>query len=300
MFRTYGILLNPGPGDCLRFVHGFCEIIKALKTRGFIFCTTDAWIRCGTMLSAMRTNTEIVLCSSFSEVNKHLKLIEPSIIWHCYEIGILDPITKKLPLEITEYTAHTYAFIDRRTQVNYMRGSISENLPIPKDRKIEKGLLFIRDMHVRPERNTNTSILSGIVTVAKENDLEFCIIGSELRPDWKEIIDGCNWNYLYEGNYPDYYSQMIDYSKFLIAVGMNSGGLDLAIASGVPAIRIGEFHQYYSWLGRDYNLFLSSAPTVNIESLSETDISNIGAEKIETAFSLCWKDSIEIVRWVKA
>lgn len=299
MTYIYGILLNPGPGDFLRFIHGFCEIIERSKRPGIVLCTIDAWERCGKVLLQIIPKVEINLYGSFYTMNEELKRMSRTDIWHCYEIDFINPVTKQLPIEVTYGTEHLYRYIDRRTSEDYMVGKLSRHISLPKMNKNGRGLLFIRDMKIRPERNMNAVILKAILKIAKEKDILLDIVGCRQNKEWKYLTDGKTIRELYLEGYPDYYTQMMEYSQYEFAIGMNSGGLDLAIASGVPSVRVGEFHQYIPWLGRNYNSFLSTSVTVNIESLSETDISNIGEVELRRAFDLLESENNNTILWIE-
>ncbi len=298
MKKVYGILLNPGPGDFLRFLHGFSELAERSNSQGVILCTLNTWKKCGKLLETVKPTVKIILHDNFSEINMTLKNLQETTIWHCYEIHIIDLITKKLPNEITYGTKHKYAFIDRRTEDNYMSNKIIKHIQVPKLNQNDRGLLFIRTMDIVPERNMNMLIFESILKIFGEKKQKIDIVGAITNKEWERLIDKSNVAHLYLESYPDYYTQMLEYKKYQFAIGMNSGGLDLAIASGVPAIRIGAFHQYYSWLGRNFNDFLSSEPTVNIASLAEDNLTNIGENELRRAYDLLKLKSNENIRWI--
>lgn len=294
---SYGVLLDPGPGDTLRFLHGFCELLEEEKDIGTIFCTPSIHARIHGLLHVIDKKIEVVECEDFISINKQLTKLPKTKIWHCYDIKCIDKITKKLPGIITIDTNHEYYMIDRFDEHKYMRGKIINHLLLPVSSPKHRALLFLRQMNVRPERNMNREILKAIVDVSVKNDVIYDVVG-DTSDEWIDMLNPILGDILYSNDYPEYLEQMEEYSRYQFAIGMNSGGLDLAIASGIPGIRIAEFHQYYSWLGANYNDFLSSACTVNISSISETDISNIGAPQLDAALSHILKSSNTGIIWL--
>ena len=293
----YGVLLDPGPGDSLRFLHGFCNLLDEKNETGTIFCTPIAFRNIGGLFNSVDQKIELVKCTEFSSINKCLAELPESEIWYCYDIKYIDHNTKKLPEIITDNTIHSYYMIDRFDNHKYMHGKIASHLQLPKLPKKDKALLFLRNMTVRPERNMNYSLLKMILEISKKHSVVYDVVGERVD-EWDVLLQQIQSKRLYPDSYPEYLVQMEEFGRYRFAIGMNSGGLDLAIAAGIPGIRIGEFHQYYSWLGADYNDFLSSARTVNIASRSETDISNIGKQQIQKAMEIIFHNSGNGIWWV--
>lgn len=295
----YGVLLDPGPGDTLRFLHGFCELLEERDERGVVFCTPMAYRNIQGLFSAVNREIAPVECSSFQKIREALKGLPETEIWYCYDIKYIDRITKCLPEEITEGTGHTFYMIDRFSNHKYMKGRIANHLKmLPPPKKKEKGLLFLRNMSVRPERNMNQLILKAIVDVSRERKLLYDVVGGEGVQEWEALVSPIMDGRLYVGGYPEYLVQLKEYGRYCFAIGMNSGGLDMAIAAGVMGIRIGEFHQHYSWLGTHYNDFLSNNCTINISSRSEIDVSNIGEREIRRAFDMVLDERKNEILWI--
>ena len=293
----YGVLLDPGPGDTLRFLHGFCELLGEERETGVVFCTPMAFRNVGGLFRAVNREITLVKCADFAMINQRLKEVSKAKVWYCYDIRYINRITKRLPETVTENTGHDYYMIDRFEDHKYMRGKIAAHLQIPKPAKINKALLFLRNMSVRPERNMNCELLGIIIELSREYGIIYDIVGDGAK-EWEIQLSQIQGERLYPDAYPEYLVQLREYGRYRFAIGMNSGGLDLAIASGIPGIRIGEFHQYYSWLGAHYNDFLSSACTVNIASQSEVDVSNIGKAQIQTALEIMLDGGKDKIWWI--
>lgn len=293
----YGVLLDPGPGDTLRFLHGFCEMLGEKSETGVVFCTPMACRNISGLFHIVDREITLVKCADIPAMNQRLKELPKSEIWYCYDIKYIDRTTKRLSETVTENTSHEYYMIDRFKDHKYMQGKIATHLQLPELPKKEKALLFLRNMPVCPERNMNCALLGTIVELSKEHGMVYDIIGGGVK-EWDAQLRQIQGVRLYPDGYPEYLVQLKEYGSYRFAIGMNSGGLDLAIAAGIPGIRIGEFHQYYSWLGAHYNDFLSSTCTVNIASRSETDVSNIGKQQIQKALEIVLNESEDRIWWI--
>ena len=293
----YGVLLDPGPGDTLRFLHGFCEMLWQKSETGVVFCTPTAYRNTSGLFRIVDREITLVKCVNIPTMNQRLKKLPKSEIWYCYDIKYIDHTTKRLSEKVTENTSHEYYMIDRFEDHKYMRGKIAAHLQLPKLPKKEKALLFLRNMSVRPERNINGAILGAIMKLSKEHGIVYDFIGDTTKECDAQLrqIQG---ERLYSNGYPEYLVQLKEYGSYRFAIGMNSGGLDMALAAGIPGIRIGEFHQYHSWLGVHYNDFLSSMCTINIASKSETDVSNIGKMQIKKALEIVLNESEDRIWWI--
>lgn len=294
----YGVLLDPGPGDTLRFLHAFCQLLKEKESTGIVFCMPQAYQKIRGLFSVVDQEIELVKCSDFSAIRSALLELPPNVIWYCFDIKYINLSTKTLPKEITAETGHTFVMIDRFNDHTYMQGCIGDHLRLPRFPVKDKALLFLRNMPICPERNMNRDILNAITRVSAERGIRYDIVGDIGASDWDAILAPIREETLFSCDYPDYLTQLYEYSRYSFAIGMNSGGLDMAIAAGVVGIRIGEFHQHYSWLGPHYNDFLSSSLTINIASLSEKDVSNINESAIRRAIDLVISSHKKGVCWI--
>ena len=294
----YGVLLDPGPGDTLRFLHGFCQLLKEEADIGVVFCTPQAYQKTRGLFSIVDQEINLVYCEDFSAIHASLLELSPTVIWYCFDIKYINLTTKTLPIELTAETGHTFIMIDRFDDQKYMKGCISDHLQLPRFPREDKSLLFLRNMPVCPERNMNQDILKAIARVSIERGIRYDIVGDNGKNEWNAILAPIHEKTLFSSGYPDYLAQLYVYSRYSFAIGMNSGGLDMAIAAGIAGIRIGEFHQHYSWLGPHYNDFLSSSLTINIASLSEKDVSNIGEPAIRKAIDLVISNLEKGVCWI--
>lgn len=293
----YGILLDPGPGDTLRFLHGFCQLLCEKDDSGIVFCTPAAYRNVCDLFNIVDCEIILIKCASLTAINQQLRNLSLSDIWYCYDIKYIDRQTKKLPGVITEGTNHNYYMIDRFENHKYMSGKIVSHLQVFKFPQEEKALLFLRNMSIRPERNMNSFLLKLIIELLNSNSIVYDVVGSGTGV-FDDQLKQMQGNRLYITGYPSYLTQLKEYGRYRFAIGMNSGGLDLAIAAGSPSIRIGEFHQHYNWLGANYNDFLSSACTVNIASLSETNISNIGKHQLQQALHIVLNECENRIWWI--
>ncbi len=287
-----GVLFHPGPGDILRFLHGFCEITNSSRSHGTIYCLPKAWKDCNKLISHCR-GIKPVLIDATSLKKLLLGLDEEKIVFHAFESDYFQDGRKRLPEVFTNNMSCKFEQMDRFQEQRFMCHHFNNHFVFsPRRERLQKtALVFIRNSNIVPERNITSSILSSIVDCCRTFNFSFQFAGSpsqglvtEVSHNDSNVVD------LYpNSNYPDYYLQIEEYSRYAFAVGMNSGALDLAAVAGIPIIRIGDYHHTLSHQGVDYNEAITSNFTINVLSNSERDISNITHQKIQTCFELLFK-----------
>jgi len=310
----HAILIDPGPGDALRFVHAFSTKLKLEKPKKpLLIITEKALSLIGDLLGQIvligyftrtiklssdsflkisRKGVLVIIFSSsdpsrlenfFLRVFLNFRQKENLIFFHCYEPKFISPENANLNINRREvFNGIEWKFIDRYDQKKNMLGYFSDLIELPKrthkDSKI-RAVYLLRFENIIPERNTPPALTEEIIKFLKGKEVEFKFAGGFPKHGYfsKETEGLIREKHLFfNKEYPDYLSQMkIFAEQFDIAIGVNSGGLDLAIAAGNFGIRVGEFHHHSLKHGADYNKFLTTKGVINIVSNSERDISNI-------------------------
>lgn len=148
-------------------------------------------------------------------------------------------------------------------------------------------LVFVRELDRLSEMNLTPELLSTIIQAADQHGLKPVFTGSPLSDRLKTALKGIEVHELYpNAGWPDYYTQIVDISAFDVAIGINSGGLDMVEAAGVPLIRLCDFHWAREGEGADFNRFLNSSITVNVRSRYEQLYPEIAKERVMEAFSV--------------
>ena len=292
--EVIGFLCNPGPGDALRFLHAFCELLQDTGEKGILYCLKNARKYCASLVTFFRKNNgagiELIYLENMEELRDTLlEKTEGGLIFHAFEVKYFVKNTKVFPDEFLEGLPVKLMRIDCYKDQHYMRNRLQDHFDFARKQTMPNklGLIFIRNTDIVIERNMSREILAAILEYGKENGIDFHFAGSPFPEQYKDLISKTELIELYpKADYPAYYDQICRYSQYSFAIGMNSGGLDMAAAGGVPIIRIGEFHQYYSHLGQDFNTFLNGNYVLNIASNGETDISNITERTIYKALDM--------------
>jgi len=289
--NNIGFLLNPGPGDILRFMHGFCELSNDMQTHGIIYCLDTAWKTSKELIRHCACKTgkgiDAVLIGNIDDLHYKLRELDnDKIVFHAFESEYFIPGTKVFPSFFTKDLSCTLIQMDRFEKQVFMKNKFYDHLePLPKlECYPDTGLIFIRDTLIVPERNITRDILSSILDCCHAFHFNYRFAGSSLTKHFSDMADNIRLELYPNEKYPDYYSQICEYSRYTFAIGMNSGALDLAAVSGIPTIRLGEFHHTNSHQGIDYNDAISSGFTINVLSNSERDISNITPHCIRDCF----------------
>lgn len=288
----YAVYCDSGPGDTLRFFQGLCEMSEEHNEKVMLFCLKKGYMKTRTLLEHMKpfnqnSRIEINIADAISELNRLMKEKACERVYYCFEADYFKNGEKRLNEEITKGVSAEFILLDRFKKQYYIRNKILDHLLIGNKSPIAIGkiLLFVRIHSIAPERNMSPTMFENLLHICKNKGVVPVVAGSFLTECYKKIMKLYpDVSLLYnEERYPDYYQQICDYLQFDFAVGMNSGGLDLAAAAGIPILRIGEFHQCLSYGDVHYNDFLAGARTVNILSNSEKDISNISTNLLQRA-----------------
>lgn len=297
---VFAFLCNPGPGDALRFFHGFCEYIDSIDKHGIIYCLPAAWEKCKSLADNLsltcKKGIELKLVNNIEQLNCLLVQASTEYIFHSFETEYYLPNTKVFPKVLTQNVSSQLIQIDRFCNKYYLKKRISNRLKLPYNGIAKnKGLIFLRLVNVVPERNISNNILKAVIEAFQKRNLYYEFSGSPLSLNIRNELNLKEFKELYpEGKYPDYFSQICEYAKYSFAIGMNSGALDLASVARIPIIRIGEYHHTVPHQGLCYNDFLFSNTSINILSNSETDISNIDEKIINKAFDYLFSVSSDI------
>lgn len=139
----------------------------------------------------------------------------------------------------------------------------------------------IRELPTQPDLNTPERFVPLVRTVAKRCGWRILWYGFKDNLPFNMTLDG-DEEYL---PYSDLtlYAQLQELrSRAEVAVGWNSGGLDIAAAAGLPVLRIGEYQKKWPpqpdsllhW-GKYYNSYLATATNVGLapEKLGANDFS---------------------------
>lgn len=304
----YAVVCDPGPGDTLRFIQGLCEMTEEKNEKVMLFCLKEGFCKINTLLQHMKPfnqgdRIEIRIATNLSDLNHLMKRNVSGSVYYCFETKYFKPDSKILVDSITEGLSVEFILLDRFEEQYYIRNKILDHLILDRNMKNvnRKILLFVRICSIVPERNMSLEMFNNILKLCQNKGLCTVIAGSFLPESYRNIMKLYpDASVLYSTEkYPDYYQQICDYSQFAFAIGMNSGGLDLAAASGIPILRIGEFHQCLTYGSVHYNDFLSGARTVNILSNSEKDISNISIELLHIALQKLYEGGRGEIIYVK-
>lgn len=302
----YALLCDPGPGDALRFFHALCEMALEQKKKIVLFCLAAGYQRTNTLLEHLvpfhfpdqsrddgyirRGAIDIHIAEDIAALNGQLRKYAHGEVYHCFETEYFQKCKKVLLEIVTQGVDAEFILLDRYQEQYYIRNCIMDHLIVEPHApwKEDFGLLFVRLNSIMPERNLSCELFREILELGRTFGIRWKIAGSFLSEEYFSILEQYEESeVLYKDHrYPDYYQQICDYSQYRLAVGMNSGALDLAAAAGLPIIRIGEYHQCLPYHGLHYNDFLAGGRTVNILSNSERDISNITAASIRRAFDI--------------
>lgn len=302
------VLCDPGPGDVLRFFQGLSEMAEEKSENVELFCLEIGYKKTGALLKKMKPfeqSNRIIInkASNVSELNRLMRKNAYGCVFYCFETAYLKKGKKELLDNITEGVPAEFFLLDRYENQYYIRKKLQDHLIVTKKRDFltYKALVFVRISSIVPERNLSPYMFGKLLEMCQNRGLTPFVAGSFLPEQYKAVMKRYpSAKSVYEeGKYPDYYQQICDYLQFDFAIGMNSGGLDLAAAAGIPILRIGEFHQTLAYGSLHYNDFLAGARTVNILSKSEDDISNITEDIVAYALQRLLDDGKGEILYVK-
>lgn len=289
----YAVYCDPGPGDILRFFHGLSELVSEKQENVTLFSLKQGNWKSHSLLEHMKPLNEVhrvteYIADDLNELNVLMKDKARGPVYYCFETDFFETEKKVLLNCITSGIPEEFILLDRYNNQHYIRNRITDHLIMDgkSNMAYSTALLFVRISNIVPERNMTKELFKEVLCLCWQNGYRVKIAGSFLPLEYEELLNSF-WDasVLYSDHrYPDYYQQICDYSQYSFAVGMNSGGLDLAAAAGIPLLRIGEFHHLLSYGSIHYNDFLAGARTVNILSAGEKDISNITLDLVTRGF----------------
>lgn len=288
-------MCDTGPGDSLRYLHSMCEYLDSTDSSAVVYCLPKTFARCERLIghfsrSAGRGITPVMVKDD-ARLHAALKASGSDLLFHPFDTTYLDslipPYIFRFPC--TEGLTAKATLMDRFENGAYMKNHLSDHLVLEKAPCFKSGtlLIFVRDLARLPEMNLSSELLSAILRAAQLYGLRPIFTGSPFPERLREALNGQAVCELYPGgNWPDYYTQILDISAFELAVGINSGGLDLVEAAGIPLIRLCDFHWNREAEGADFNHFLNSNITVNVRSRQESVAPEITEDRVMEAFSV--------------
>lgn len=291
-----------GPGDTLRLVH-------ALRNYAALRGATDIQILTTTPLDRLRYLFD---ASSSSTQSGALQAIKEGIFtWsHCpghnqfgtpsgVNTAMLNKFTQKFSTlaKLNNYGQPLRAHLGAENAASSIPGVRIDRIPqymsgrlvVPQPRPIRRSnarhvALFVRQLDGSP-LNTPTWVIDATLQAAEHLSTPVQIYGTtaaairaildkqlslKRRQLWVRTAVNTH-------NNKSYSDQVLDLAENAIcAIGINSGGLDLASAGGVPTLRIGEYQaqgffaeprtvcQARTW-GKSYNSFLARALNIGLE-----------------------------------
>ena len=307
-----GLLLRPGPGDALRFCYAFSNLIKFRKPASPLILISEYVFQNMMDLICFSTVVGIVKSSEsgngythhITECNVNIVLVADPLFWIrtsprpeqtyvTFESPFTEYLVDNSVSVLPTVPGCRFLLIDRIYSKLYMSGKFADffTVDLPDRKFLTKVLVVIRLENVVPERNTPLKLFRDIVAYLMGRGAEVYFTGSEVEESdcltEEEITFIDERDVRKFSGFPNYLKQMQFYAaEFDCVVGVNSGGLDLAVAGGLPAVRLGAFHHLLPKHGRNYNSFLSSAPIVNVGALSETCLDNITIDSFIDAFDV--------------
>jgi len=313
-----GILLRPGPGDALRFCYAFSNLINIKRPINPVILISE-YVRqnvldliCFSAVIGAVSRTEPgegytyyitaqgVHIISFSDALYQLATWHlPAYIYVIFESPFVENMVNDFVAVLPVIQNCQFVLIDRIDSKRYISGRFGDFFPIRVQKKIDlrRILVTVRLEAMVPERNTPVGLFKEIIAYFSDLDIKVFYSGSEIKSinclSGKEAASIKKYDIRQRSGFPNYLRQMEFYAaQFDGVVGVNSGGFDLAVAAGLPGIRVGAFHHLLPKHGKNFNAFLTSAPVVNIGASSEKDLKNITIDQFIQGFELL-KSSLE-------
>lgn len=289
-----GFMCDTGAGDSLRYLHSMCEYLDSTDSAAVVYCLPVIYKRCEKLIKhfSMRAGRGItaVMVNDDIELHNALKKSGANLFFHPFDTTYLEslkpPYVFRFPC--MEGLSAKAMLMDRYNG-NYMNNYVRDHLVIERKPHYYSNtlLVFVRELARLPEMNLTPELLSTIIRAAEKYGLKPVFTGSPMSDKLKTALKGKEIYELYpNASWPDYYTQIVDISAYNVAIGINSGGLDMVEAAGVPLIRLCDFHWAREGEGADFNRFLNSSITVNVRSRYEQVYPDITEERVIEAFSV--------------
>lgn len=290
-----GIMCDTGPGDSLRYLHSMCEYLDSTDSAAVVYCLPKVFARCKSLIGHFSRKAgggiTPVMAEDDAALHDALKASGSELIFHPFDTTYLEALTPPYVFRFPcmEGLAAKAVLMDRFDNGIYMQNRLSDHLVLEKKPPFESDtlLIFVRDLDRLPEMNLSSGLLSAILQSAQHYGLKPVFTGSPFPDRLRDVLNGCAVCELYpNGSWPDYYEQLRDISAFTLGVGINSGGLDMVEAAGIPLIRLCDFHWNRKGEGADFNRFLNDSITVNVRSSRESVSPEVTEERVMEAFSV--------------
>ncbi len=289
-----GFMCDTGAGDALRYLHSMCEYLESTDSAAVIYCLRGIYKRCEQLIRhfSMRAGRGITAVAVNDDMKLHnaLKNSGAELLFHPFDTTYLEALTPPYIFRFPcmEGLSAKATLMDRFDGGIHMNNCVRDHLVLYEKPHCNSNtlLVFVRELDRLPEMNLTPELLSTIIRAADKYGLNPVFTGSPLSDNLKNVLSGIEVHELYpNASWPDYYTQIVDISAYDVAIGINSGGLDMVEAAGVPLIRLCDFHWNRKEEGADFNRFLNSSITVNVRSRYE-QVSDITDEKVMEAFSV--------------
>ena len=290
-----GFMCDTGAGDSLRYLHSMCEYLERTDSAAVVYCLPGIYKRCEQLIKhfSMRAGRGItaVMVNDDMALNNALRESGDRLFFHPFDTTYLEALKQPYIFRFPcmEGLSAEATLMDRFCDGIYMGNTLRDHLVIHEKPHHNSNMLlvFVRELDRLPEMNFTPELLSTIIQIADKYGLKPVFTGSPLSDRLKTALNGIEVHELYpNASWPDYYTQIVDISAYDVAIGINSGGLDMVEAAGVPLIRLCDFHWTREDEGADFNRFLNRSITVNVLSRYENMYPDITKEKVIEAFSV--------------
>ena len=281
-----GKLHLQGPGDTLRLLHSLRQIASSQPARKFDIVTlSKPWHVAGLLTS--RTPRVSRNATSFQEGKFRWLKLNTAALPNRKLRSLVDSAVQQHSLNGAHYekVVHAHLLAEGRgnsPQISLLAGKKRHTVPreridthhcshgtltlgLARSRRAKPTLrvaVFIRSGQFHSARNTPKKLVDDIRIALQQSGRQFQLVfhGTATR---NEAIP---FGYRSGDKHCTYVNkslreQILELSESDCAIGVNSGGLDLACAAGIPVLRHGEYQPVDGW-GIRYNQFLASATNV--------------------------------------
>lgn len=281
-----------GPGDTLRLVHAINRILDEgvadavdIVTISELSKVAGLFSRSGTLVSdtsltEKEGKVRWLHLDKASVANQKDAFIDEAFTQHTLSASSYSRVIHAYigtPLRATtSQSAQGKRLLRERIDLAYCADGVL-SLPASNGVKNEKRTLvvFLRDEKAHAERNSPTwlpQVVDEAVAKCGAWDVQYRGVRDRIHAKRLGLAETAAF-VPYDGS--SFIEQVDDLVRCHAAVGVNSGGLDLASAAGLPVLRVGEFQdggpsgeskeirEQHNW-GRRYNRFLCVATNIGL------------------------------------